>query len=150
MYDTSLGSGAGSGRRRAVRSLCMAIVLAGILEGCAEKNAVVTPTPPLAPPMPRPVRREPPSPPPVVEPQVGLGDEDQLKQEVRGKIETAERVVKQIEQKKLPEGQRDTFLTIQSFLSKARDALSIKDFLRAFNLADKAQILAEELLSTLR
>ena len=108
------------------------------------------PAPPVVPPTPRPVRKEPPPPPPVVGPQVGHGDEDQLKQEARGKVETAERFVKQIEQKKLPEGQQDTFSTIQSFLFKANEALSIKDFLRAFNLADKAQILAEDLLDALR
>ena len=133
-----------------IRPLCMAIVLASILGGCAEKKAVVAPTPPGVPPTPRPVRKEPPPLPSVVGPQVGHGDEDQLKQEARDKVETAERFVKEIEQKKLPEGQQDTFLTIQSFLLKAKDALSIKDFLRAFNLADKAQILAEELLRTLR
>jgi hypothetical protein len=40
--------------------------------------------------------------------------------------------------------------TIQSFLSKAREALLVKDFSRAYNLADKALILAEELLGAVR
>ena len=73
-----------------------------------------------------------------------------MKQEAMGKVEAAERVVKRIELNKVPQAQQENFLTIQSFLSKAKEALSVEDFLRAFNLADKAQILAEELLSTIR
>ncbi len=138
-----------------MRALCIAVLLACILGGCAQKKAAVVPVPPsarppLAPHPPRPVRKEPPPPPPVVLPQVGHGEDDQLKQEAMGKVEAAEQVVKQIELKRLPQGQQEDFLTIQSFLSKAKEALSIRDFLRAFNLADKAQVLAEELLSALR
>ena len=139
-----------------MRALCIVALLAGILGGCAQKKAAVAPTPPsgrppLAPPAARPVRKEPPPQPPVILPQVGHGEEDdQLKQEAMGKVEAAERIVKAIELKKVPQGQQENLLTIQSFLLKAREALSIRDFLRAFNLADKAQILAEELLSTVR
>lgn len=140
------------GRREAIRALCIAVLLAGILGGCAQKKAAVAPMPrstrpPLAPPAQRPVRKEPP---PVALPQVGHGEDEQLKQEAMGKVEAAERIVKQIELNKVPQAQQENFLTVQSFLLKAREALSIRDFLRAFNLADKAQILAEELLSTVR
>ena len=77
-------------------------------------------------------------------------EEDRLKQEAMSRIDGAERIVKQIDQNSLAEDQRGTFTTLQSFLSKAREALSLEDFLRAFNLADKAQILAQELLNSLR
>jgi hypothetical protein len=81
---------------------------------------------------------------------VGQEEEDRLKQEAKSRIDGAERLVKQIDQDRLVEEQRGTLLTIQSFLSKAREAISLEDFLRAFNLADKAQILAQELLNSLR
>jgi len=133
-----------------MRLLCCAILLAVIAAGCAEPKAVVAPTPPPAPPKPRPVKKEPP-PPPVLSPQVGgQEDEERLKQEASGRIEKAEHMVKQIDQQKLAKEQQETFLTIQSFLSKAKEALSIKDFPRAFNLADKAQVLADELFRALR
>lgn len=53
-------------------------------------------------------------------------------------------------QQKLAKEQQETFSTIQGFLAKSKEALSIKDFLRAFNLADKAQVLADELFRALR
>jgi hypothetical protein len=93
----------------------------------------------------------PPSPPPaVLSPQVGRADEDRLKRESSGRIQKAEEIIKQIDQKKLKKDQQDTFSTIQSFLVNAKEAMTAQDFLRAFNLADKAQILAEELFRAIQ
>lgn len=125
-----------------------AILLAFIVAGCAKPAAVVAPTPPPPQPKPPPVKKEP-LPPPLLSPQVGQEEEDRLKQEAKARIEGTEQIVGQIDQKKLAKEQKETFLTIQSFLSKAKEALSIKDFLRAFTLADKAQTLADELFHTL-
>jgi len=61
------------------------------------------------------------------------------------RIQKTEEIMAQIDEKKLSKEQRDTFSTIQSFLANAKQALAAQDFLRAFNLADKAQILTEEL-----
>ena len=151
-----------------MRPLYSVILLAVIMMGgCAEKRATVVPGSPLPPPRSRPVEKEPspvrpvekePSPvkkedlppPTILSPRVGQEEEDRLKQEAKSRIDGAERLVKQIDQNRLVEEQRGTLLTIQSFLSKAREALSLEDFLRAFNLADKAQILALELVNTLR
>ena len=154
-----------------MRLLCSAILLLTvILAGCAEKKTAVIPdTPPGSPKRhparkepssvrkePPPVKKEPPpvtkEPPPstVLSLEVSQEEEDRLKQEAMSRIDGAERIVKQIDQNRLAEDQRGTFLTLQSFLSKAREALSLEDFLRAFNLADKAQILAQELLNSLR
>jgi len=152
-----------------MRPLYSVILLAVIMMGgCAEKRATVVPGSPLPPPRsppvkkepspvrkepppaPTPVRKEPPPAPTILSPQVGQEEEDRLKQEAKSRIDGAERLVKQIDQNRLVEEQRGTLLTIQSFLSKAREALSLEDFLRAFNLADKAQILAQELLNSLR
>lgn len=118
------------------------------MAGCAERRPVAVPTPPSAPPQPRPVKKEPPPPPRVLSPQVGGAEEDRLQQQAQARIAGAEQVVKQIGQKKLAKDQQETFSTIRSFLAKAKEALSLKDFPRAFILADKAKILADELLTT--
>ena len=132
-----------------MRPLSYVTLLAVMLGGCAEKKAAVIQKPPSPLSRPRPVKKEPP-PPTILSPRVGREEEDRLKHEAKSRIEEAERIVKQIDQHRLAEEQRGTFSTIQSFLSKAREALSFEDFLRAFNLADKAQILAQELLNSSR
>lgn len=106
----------------------------------------MAPPPVPAPPKPSPSPKEPPAPPPVLAPEVGSEAQSRQKREAEAKIEGAEKIVEQIDRKTLANEQQEIFATIQSFLSKAREALSIGDFLRAFNLAEKAQILAEELL----
>lgn len=68
-----------------------------------------------------------------------------MKRESTARIQKAEEIINQIDQRKLTKDQHDTFATIQSFLTNAREALSGQDFLRASNLADKAQVLAEQL-----
>jgi len=140
-----------------MRLLCSAILLLTvILAGCAEKKTAVIPDTPPGLPKRRPVKKEPPpvkkEPPPstVLSLEASQEEEDRLKQEAMSRIDGAERIVKQIDQNSLAEDQRGTFLTLQSFLSKAREALSLEDFLRAFNLADKAQIVAQEPLNSLR
>lgn len=147
-----------------MRLLCSVILLMTVmLAGCAEKKAAVIPDAPPALTKPRPTRKQPSSvrkepppvkeespPPPVLSLEASQEEEDRLRQEATSRIEGAERIVKQIDQAKLPEEQQGTFLTIQSFLTKAREALSLEEFLRAFNLADKAQILAQELLTSYR
>ena len=54
--------------------------------------------------------------------------------------------MKQIDQRRLVGDQHQNLLTVQSFLVKAREALSEKDVQRALTLADKAFLLAEELV----
>ncbi len=150
-----------------MRALCYAMLLAVVVAGCAEKQVVVPPAPapakpqpvkkqpppPQVPVTPRPAKKEsppPPPPPPLLSPQVGQAEADVLRQEAEAKVEGAEQLIKQIDQKKLAKEQEETFLTIQSFLSKAKEAISTEDFLKAFNLADKAQVLAQELLRAVR
>src|SRR3990170_827588 len=115
-----------------MRSLYYVILLAVMLGGCAEKKATVIPGSPLPPPRSRPVKKEPsrvkkepPSPPTILSPRVGQEEEDRLKQEATSRIDETERMVKQIDLNRLAEEQRGTLLTIQSFLSKAREALSL-------------------------
>ncbi|MFB3144906.1 MAG: hypothetical protein ACE10F_10085 [Candidatus Methylomirabilales bacterium] len=73
-----------------------------------------------------------------------------MKHEAEAKIEGTEQLFSRIDQETLGQDQQEIFSTIRVFLSKAKEALSIKDFLRAFNLADKAQVLAEELAHIMR
>ncbi len=142
-------------RMRAVGMLGVVFLLAVILTGCADLKAIFSPapppstSPPLPPPAP-PVRKAPAPPPPVLSPEVGREDEDRLKREASGRIQKAEEMIRQVDQKKLAKEQQETFATIQSFLGKAKEALSAQDFPKASNLADKAAVLAEDLVRTLR
>jgi hypothetical protein len=128
--------------------------------------AVPAPAPPPPPPAAAPASKAPPPapattkeqvppppsplPPAVLSPQVGRADEDRLKRESGGRIQKVEEIIKQIDQNKLSKDQKDTFSTIQSFLTNAKEAIATQDFLRASNLADKAQVLAEELFKALQ
>lgn len=68
-----------------------------------------------------------------------------MRRDAQSRIEGTERLVRQIDQKKLVGEQQQNLLTIQSFLTKAKEALSAQDLQRAFTLADKAYLLANEL-----
>lgn len=107
---------------------------------------VVTPPPPTAPappPPPSPPARK--EPPPVLSPQVTSAEELRLTQQARSRIEGAERLVVQIELRRLAREEQDTIATIKDFLAKSKEAMAARDVQRAFNLADKAHILAEDL-----
>ena len=109
----------------------------------------VAPAPTLPLPSPPPA----PSPPPPAPPQrvlsTGVDDEQRMRREAQTRIDSAERLLQDIDPKKLTEPrQEQDLLTIQSFLSKAKEALSARDVQRAFTLADKALVLADELSRT--
>jgi hypothetical protein len=111
--------------------------------GCAEVPSIFAPPPP-----PPPTTRE--TSPPVLSPQMGREDEERLRREANGKIQEAEQTVQQVDQRKLGKDQQETYTTIRSFIASAREALAGQDFLRASNLAEKAQILEDDLLRTLQ
>ena len=137
-------------RRKAIRLISIAILVWGAVGACAEKKSGLAPALPQRAPKTRPAKKQSPqSPPTLPPPQVGYGQEDQLREEAKEKVDAAERIVRQIDKKTLEREQEDTFLTIQSFLVKAKEAFSASDFLMAFTLADKATILGEDLLSAL-
>jgi hypothetical protein len=80
----------------------------------------------------------------------GVEDEQRMGREAQTRIEGAERLLHEIDPKKVAGRQQEQdLLTIQSFLSKAKEALSARDAQRAFTLADKAFVLADELSRTL-
>jgi hypothetical protein len=107
----------------------------------------VVPPPPIQSPPPAPA----PAPPPrVLAPQVSSEDERRIQTEAQRRIERAERLVRQIDLRRLATDQQENLLTVQSFLAKAREALTERDVERALTLADKAYLLADQLTRMLR
>ena len=93
----------------------------------------------------------PPAPPPrILGQQVSSEDEKRIQGDAQRRIDKTERLVRQIDQRRLIGDQHQNLLTVQSFLVKAREALSEKDVQRALTLADKAFLLAEELVKVVR
>lgn len=118
--------------------------------------APARPTPPAplatppAPPPPAPASPPPrtaaiPREPPVLAPQASAEEEQRLKAQAERRIEGTEKLVQRIDPARLPREQQENYRTIQSFLVKAREALSTRDVQRAFTLADKAYFLADEM-----
>jgi hypothetical protein len=94
-------------------------------------------TPPTAP-------AAPPAPPSRVL-STAVDDEQRMRRDAQSRIEGTERLMRDIDRTKLVAQQEESFQTIQSFLSKAKEALSAHDLQRAYTLADKAYVLAGEL-----
>jgi hypothetical protein len=108
-------------------------------------------TPPTAPrptaPASAPPPAAPPAPvqPPVLSPVLSAADEQRLRADTQQRLDGAEQRLRQIDPSKLASAQQDSLQTVQSFIDKAREALQAKDIQRAFTLADKAYVLADEL-----
>jgi len=131
------------------RPTLIAVLSLLLTTGCAQIQSIFAPTPPPPRP-PRPAQPERREPPPLLSPQVSPELEGRLVDEANAKIQGAERTLQSIDTGKLANDQQETYQTIHSFLSQAREALSRKDFPQALNLAQKAQILSSELSKTLR
>ena len=131
------------------RPILIAVLSLLLATGCAQIQSIFTPTPPPPRP-PRPAQPERREPPPLLSPQVSPELEGKLVDEANAKIQGAERTLQSIDTGKLANDQQETYQTIHSFLSQAREALAQKDFPQALNLAQKAQILSSELSKALR
>jgi hypothetical protein len=81
----------------------------------------------------------------VLSPVLSAVDEQKLRAEAQQRINGAEQRLRQVDPAKLASSQQDSLQTVQSFLDKAREALQTHDVQRAFTLADKAYLLADEL-----
>ena len=132
------------------RPTLIAVLSLLLATGCAQIQSIFAPTPPPLPRPPRPAQPERREPPPLLSPQVSPELEGRLMDEATAKIQGAERTLQSIDTGKLANDQQETYQTIHSFLSQAREALSRKDFPQALNLAQKAQILSSELSKALR
>jgi hypothetical protein len=103
--------------------------------------APASPAPAPAPPRSAAIPREP----PVLAPQASAEEEQRIKLQAERRIEGTERLVQRIDPSRLAREQQENYRTIQSFLVKAREALSSRDVQRAFTLAEKAYLLADEM-----
>jgi hypothetical protein len=112
-------------------------------------SSPVTPSSPAMPSPPGPAV-PPAAPPRILGQQVSSEDEKRIQGDAQRRIDRTERLVKQIDQRRLMGDQHQNLLTVQSFLVKAREALSEKDVQRALTLSDKAFLLAEELVKVVR
>jgi hypothetical protein len=83
--------------------------------------------------------------PPVLSPVLSAADEQRLRAATQQRVDGAEQRLRQIDPAKLTAGQQDSLRTVQSFLDKAREAVQAQDIQRAYTLADKAFLLADEL-----
>ncbi len=83
--------------------------------------------------------------PPVLSPVLSAVDEQKLRAETQQRVDGAEQRLRQIDRARLTAPQQDSLRTVQSFLDKAREAVQAQDFQRAYTLADKAFLLADEL-----
>jgi len=157
------------------RLAALTLLLVAAFGGCAKTKATVSPSPappvrpaspspappapapaPPAPspappaPAPAPLAPAPAPPPPVISPQLTRPEEDRLRRDATARIDSTERLVKQVADRKLGADQQETLSTVQSFLVKAKNALATQDLQQAFTLADKAEALAQELVRTTR
>jgi hypothetical protein len=109
------------------------------------KKEPEVPQPPKKEPDAPPEKKDAETPPPVLAPQVGKGDEEQLRRTAVSRIQRTEQLVGQLEGKSLTGEQQERLMTVRSLLGSAREALAAQDLTKASNLADKARLLAEEL-----
>lgn len=106
--------------------------------------------PPAPVPVPPPPQAPQPPQPPRLSQQVSSDEEKRIQADAMRRIDRAERLMRQVDQKRLPDSQTQNVHTVQSFLTKAKEALAERDVQRALTLADKASVLADELVKSMR
>jgi hypothetical protein len=127
----------------------------------AQPAPALVPSPriePAAPPRPAPVPAAPaaaapqpaPAPaPPRISPVLTAADQQRLTELATDQIRTAERNLQSATGRRLNSLQQDLYQKVQGFLSQAHDAIRANDWVRAQNLAEKAQVLSAELIKSL-
>jgi outer membrane biosynthesis protein TonB len=105
-----------------------------------------------APPRPAPVETPKPKPepePPQISPQLSPQDQADAMRHTNDDIRTAERNLQRANGRKLNDSQTDLVGKVQGFLSQAHEAILANDWVRARNLALKAEVLSTELVKSL-
>ena len=100
-----------------------------------------------APPPPEPSPSPPPS---VLSPQVSTEEDARVRGDAQNRMTGTETLLRQVGSKKLGGQQQENFRIIESLLASAKDAFYARDTLRARTLAEKAYLLAEDLVRSLR
>jgi hypothetical protein len=77
-------------------------------------------------------------------------DEALVLEEVQQRLARAQRTLDEMDRTKLVADQREIFASAQDFVTKAREALVLRDLPRAQVLADKAAKLADDLAAATR
>jgi len=120
---------------------------------------VPTPAPPpprtrsrrASPPEPDPAATEPASPkpePPRISPRYTAAEEAAFREQTNRSITKAEGNLQRVSGRRLNAAQNDMAEKIRGFLGQAREAAQAGDWFRAQNLANKAEVLSQELVNT--
>jgi hypothetical protein len=88
---------------------------------------------------------KPDQPPPVIAPQLSPRQQAEATRSTNNDIRTAERNLQLASGKQLKASQKDLVEKIQGFLAQAQEAIRADDWVRAQNLAHKAEVLSVEL-----
>ena len=86
--------------------------------------------------------------PPRISPVLSAAEQERLTQLATNQIRVAERNVQSANGKRLSSAQQDLYQKVQGFLAQAHDAIRVNDWVRAQNLAEKAQVLSSELVKS--
>jgi len=120
-------------------------------EAPPETPPVPAPAPPSVKPAPaKPRPPDPPKPaPPQISPRLSPQEQAAAERHTNEDINVAERNLQVAYGKQLNASQHDLVEKIRGFLGQAREAMRAADWVRARNLAQKAQVLSVELVSSL-
>ena len=88
----------------------------------------------------------PPEKPAILVPELPPQDNDQAIVTYKSKIEETRHLLRTVNESRLTKEQKDTFISVQSFLDKAQEAFSQDDMSMALNLAEKAHTLTKEIV----
>src|SRR5262249_20356432 len=116
-------------------------------------TAVPNPTPPRprpAPPAEPAPAPEPPPAPPQISPALSPQQEANARNATTRDVQTAEKNLQSANGKRLNASQKDLAEKVRGFLNQTHDAIRTNDWVRAQNLASKAQILSAELIKSFR
>jgi hypothetical protein len=86
---------------------------------------------------------------PIIVPELRAEETAAAKQQTGQSLGIAERNLESTRGRNLNTAQRDLASKVRSFVSEARDAARVSDWIRARDLAKKAQVLSEELAKSL-
>lgn len=82
-------------------------------------------------------------------PSLTPAEEAAYRQKTNEALAAAEKNLQTVRGKRLNAAQHDLVEKVRGFLAQAREAMATGDWVRAQNLAQKAQVLSQELVSTI-
>ena len=85
---------------------------------------------------------------PQITPVLTAADQERLTRLATDQIRVAERNLQTATGRRLNSLQDDLYQKVQGFLSQAHEAIRANDWVRAQNLAEKAQVLSSELVKS--